>query len=165
MSAMNDSPEAAPTAGTSDRPAPVVPAWRSPATVAAVGTITQILIGAAAAWFLLRELAPVLRPLFIAVFLAYCLMPTHVRLRRSIGSPASLGVLAGVTSGLLVVLGLSVYASILELSDELPRIQKRALDCIEAVEVWVSVAPGEEGKSAQTRVIEQVSKVTGPLLN
>ena len=95
---MTDAPETA-------APSPRLPKWRDPATVAAVGTITQVVLAAAAGWYLLNQLAPVLRPLLVAVFLAYVLMPYHSRLRKQIGSPASIVTLAAVTAAVLVVLG------------------------------------------------------------
>lgn len=113
---------------------PRKPRWRDAATTAAVLTVTLPPVAAAAGWFLLRELAPVLRPFLIAVFLAYVLMPTHARLRRHVGSPASLGVLAGTTAALLLVLAFVVYASVLELQDDLPRLQKRAVELEQEVE-------------------------------
>src|SRR5262245_54013390 len=117
---MPDMPEPA-SPDVPDRPASTEAAaqkWLTPATVATVATITQLLLAAAAAWFLLSQLAPIVRPFMIAVFLAYVLMPYHSRLRKQIGSPASIGVLAGVTATVLFVLAISVYASVLGLSDD-----------------------------------------------
>ena len=34
-------------------------------------------VGAAGGWYLLKELAPLLRPLILAVFLAYTILPAH----------------------------------------------------------------------------------------
>src|SRR3954447_25890328 len=47
------------------------------------------LVVAATAWFLLKELAPLLRPLILAVFLAYLVVPVQRGLRRRISSSAS----------------------------------------------------------------------------
>src|SRR5438067_17144 len=82
--------------------------WRDPA---AIRTIAYVLVAAAAGWFLLVQLAPLLRPLLVAVFLAYVLMPYHSRLRRRVGTPASIVILAGVTAGAIIGLALAVYAS------------------------------------------------------
>src|SRR4051794_6379882 len=101
------------------------PRWRDPA---ALQTAAAVLVIAAAGWFLMLQLAPLLRPLLIAVFLAYVLMPYHSRLRRHVGSPASLGILAGLTAVVIIGLALSVYASVLGLSDELPRLQGRVVE-------------------------------------
>ena len=71
-----------------------------------------VLVIAAAGWFLLEQLAPLLRPLLIAVFLAYVLMPYHSRLRKRVGAPASIGILAGLTAAALVGLAMAVYVSV-----------------------------------------------------
>ena len=77
---------------------------------------------AAGGWYLLKELAPLLRPLVLAVFLAYTILPAHRALRRRV--PAKL---AGPWLALLVaavVLGLAViiYGNLVDLKAELPRL-------------------------------------------
>jgi predicted PurR-regulated permease PerM len=71
-------------------------------------------------WYLLRELAVVLRPLFLAVFLAYVVIPIQSQLRkRSQGFFSSIILLVFV----ITVLGgvyLVVYRNIVELSEDLP---------------------------------------------
>ena len=92
-------------------------------------TVATVLLGAAAGWYLMLQLAPVLRPLMIAVFLAYVLMPYHARgCGTTSARSASLTILAGSTAGVLVVLGFVTYASILALSDDVPKLQQRATD-------------------------------------
>src|SRR5437764_3194551 len=98
-------------------PAAARPKWRAPN---ALRTIALVVIGAAAGWYLLIQLAPVLRPLLIAAILAYVLMPYHARLRHHVGTPASLVILAGSTAAALVALALLTYTSILALADDLP---------------------------------------------
>ncbi len=158
---MPDTPDAPPPPPSVVFPAQSaesLPRWRRPETVAAVGTITQVLIAAAAAWYLLGQLAPILRPLLIAVFLAYVLMPYHSRLRKSIGTPASIGALAGVTAGVLVVLSLVTYASLLGLSEDMPRLQKRAGELVADAERLVGVA--EDGKPAESRAAEELVRLS-----
>lgn len=165
---MTNKTEPQPSADTTS-PTPQVPMWRSPATIAAVATVTQVLLAAAAGWYILNQLVLVLRPLFLAVFLAYVLMPYHSRLRKQIGSPASIVVLASATATVLVVLALAVYASILGLSDDLPRLQTRAGELTKEVEKIVEEsAPwmhGADGQSTKPKLGDQLSRVTGPLLN
>ena len=160
---MSDTPDSPPA---SDPAAPTahVPRWRRLETVAAVGTITQVLLATAAAWYLLGQLAPILRPLLVAVFLAYILMPYHSRLRRSIGSPASIGVLVGATAGLLFVLALVTYASMLELRDDLPRLQERATQLAAEAERLVGAATPDDGRPTQSRVAEILASVTQVVL-
>jgi AI-2 transport protein TqsA len=170
---MSDTPEPPPVPPSApdepDRPAKPVPRWRDPVTVATVATAAQILIAAAAAWFLLKELAPVLRPLMVAIFLAYILMPYHARLRRHIGSAASIGTLAGVTAALVFVIALVTYASVLGLSEDLPRLQRRAAELSHQLErlvgdaaPWATTAP--DGAPPYSKVGEQLASVSGPLL-
>ena len=45
--------------------------------------LAAILVIAATAWFLLKELAPLMRPLVLAVFLAYMVVPIHQGLARA----------------------------------------------------------------------------------
>ena len=73
---------------------PAQPRWRDSTRVR---TVALLVIAAAAGWYLMLQLAPILRPLLIAAFLAYVLMPYHSRLRHRVGTPASLGILAGTT--------------------------------------------------------------------
>src|SRR5262249_28144732 len=105
--------------------------WRDPTTLWTVALVPVVL---AASSFLLQQLAPPVRPLIVAVFLACILMPYHVRLRKYVGSPASLALLAGATAGVLVVLALSVYASVLGLREELPGLQKRVVEFIHEID-------------------------------
>lgn len=154
-----------------DAPPPEpVPKWPNPATAAAVVTATHVLLGAAAAWFLLTQLAPILQPFLVAVILAYVLMPYHSRLRRHVGGVASLVILAGATAALLVGLGVVVYASVLALSDDLPHLQRRALQLTEEAEQevrnyapWV-IGPAD-GQSAQVKLGDRLTRLAGPLLN
>ncbi len=164
---MTDTPDTPPPAPSVETPLPgqTVPMWRRPETVAAVATITQVLLASAAAWFLLQQLAPILRPLLIAVFLAYTLMPYHSRLRNQIGSPASIAVLASVSAAVLVVLGVVVYASVLGLSDDLPRLQHRAGELVNKIEETLGEAPATDNRPVEDRVVEHIAKLTGPLLN
>src|SRR5437764_3791729 len=74
----------------------------------------------AGAWWLLGELAGMLRPLLLAAFLGYVLMPYYNRLRRHLPAPVAIILVAGVTTAVLVGLTWAVYASLLGLTDELP---------------------------------------------
>jgi AI-2 transport protein TqsA len=109
-------------------------------TVAAAA-VARALVAAAAAWFLLGQLTLVVRPLLTAAFLAYVLMPYHVRLRRHVGTSASLGLLAGATAVAVVLLGLVVYSSALGLSDDLPRLQGRAAELFREAEHLAGADP------------------------
>jgi AI-2 transport protein TqsA len=141
--------------------------WRPPNALRA---IALGLVAAAAGWYLMLQLAPVLRPLLIAGFLAYVLMPYHARLRHHVGTPASLVVLAGSTAAVLVALAFVTYVSILELSDDVPRLQQRAAELTAQAERAVAeharwALPADDGKPTQERVNEQIGRVARPVLN
>jgi AI-2 transport protein TqsA len=147
-----------------------LPKWRDPALVAGVIAVTLPLIAIAAAWFMMQQLAAILRPFFVAVFLAYVLMPYHSRLRKRIGAPASIGVLGSATALALLGLALAVYASVLGLSDELPHLQQRAADMTRQVEEMVGQAapwtepPSADGKPASARITNLITRATAPVL-
>lgn len=162
---MTDSP--APNADGDSPDSPHHPRWRDPDTVR---TVALALVGIAAAWYLMLQLAPVLRPLLVATFLAYVLMPYHARLRRHVGTPASLAILASLTASVLVALAFVSYASILALKDDLPTLQQRAADLTAQVEdalavhaPWAIPVAGEGPKPAG--VNEQIGQIVRPILN
>lgn len=120
------------TANPEDRP-PSRRSWMDLYTLASVGLY---LVSAAAAWFLLRELASLLRPLLLAVFLCYVILPIHLRLKQHIPSAASFAVLAVGSVGLLFLLVVMIYGSVIELNVDLPRLTRRALDLFAGVRDW-----------------------------
>jgi AI-2 transport protein TqsA len=129
-----------------------------------------VILAVAAGWYLMHQLAPLLRPLLIAAILALVLMPYHVRLRRHIGTPTSLCVLAGFSAGVLVLLGFITYASILELDVEVPHLQRRASELGGQAERVLSeyapwVLPADDRRSERPRLHEQIAAVVRPVLN
>jgi AI-2 transport protein TqsA len=152
-------------------PKPPPPRWRDPQTLHTLLTVTCVLIIVAAGWFLLKELGSILRPLLIAVFLAYVLMPYHSRWRKQVGSAASLLMLGGATAAAVVVLALVVYASALGLQDEMPRLQSRAVQLTRSVDAFLHAnakwaqSHGEGEKPAEERLAEQLSSAASPMLS
>src|SRR5262245_53393910 len=148
-------------------PAAPTPKWRDPNTL---WTVLLVLIGSAAAWYLMVQLASVLRPLLVAVFLAYVLMPYHSRLRKRVGTPASIGLLVGSTAAVLVLLAFITYASILDLEANAPTLEKRARELFAQAEQLVTenapwLVPAGQGQSTQDRVNEQIGHVARPVLD
>lgn len=142
---------------------PVHPA-RRPLFIAAA-----VMVIAACSWWLLKELAPVLRPLLVAIILAYILMPYHSRLRKRVGAPVSLVLLAGVTAGLLIALALAVQVSIYDLNKEWPRLQQKLLGYGDRVQELIqNSAPGLVEQS-DTTIADQMTglaaQAAGPILN
>jgi AI-2 transport protein TqsA len=162
------------TAGTAvmtappDPPAADRPGRRDGTTVQ---TVAAVLVGLAAGWFLLRELAPVLRPLMTAVVLAYALIPYHARLRKRVPDVVSIVALAGLTAGALVVLALVVSASVAGLSGELPALEGRAVGLVREAERAVSEAAPwlipepDDGRQVERRLAAAAGRAAQPVLN
>ena len=89
------------------------PRWRDPQTLHTLQAVASALLIAVTGWFLLQQLASILRPLLIAIFLAYVLMPYHSRWRKKVGPASSLLLLGGAAAAAVVVVGVVVYASAL----------------------------------------------------
>ncbi len=105
-------------------PTPARP-WRDPGSLQVAA---QLVLAAAAGWWLLGEFASVLRPLLIAVFLCYVLMPTYSRLRRKrVPVGVAVGLLAGSAIVVLLLVALFAYANVLSLAEEGPRLQSQAV--------------------------------------
>jgi AI-2 transport protein TqsA len=88
------------------------------------------LLGTAVAWYLLRELAPILRPLLLAVFLAYVILPVSVfvkgRLRGGFGHLAALvGLCLGLTG-----LSILAYGEIVGLTHDLPHLHDQTQEML-----------------------------------
>lgn len=156
-----------PDPASSARIPPAPPKWRDPDTLR---TVVFVLVGAAAGWYLMLQLASVLRPLLVAVFLAYVLMPYHSRLRKHVGTPASIFILAGGTAGVLVGLAFITSASVLALRDDVPRLEKRADELVTELERVVATkapwaSPVETGKPMRAQATEQIEFVVRVIFN
>ena len=133
------------------------PVWASGLRAAALAVVLV-----AGSWWLLGELAGVLRPLLLAVFLGYVLMPYYNRLRKVLPGPVAVGLLAVGTTVLLGGLGLTVYGSLLGLADELPGLRGRAAEVVADVRAWAArlpyVGPTVQGLTlADERVTERLA--------
>jgi AI-2 transport protein TqsA len=98
--------------------------------------LAAAVVCAAGGWYLLKELAPLLRPLVLAVFLAYTILPVHRRLSQWVPSR-----LAGLLLALLAVvavvgMAVLVYENLVALREELPRLIDRARGLVESVRAW-----------------------------
>jgi AI-2 transport protein TqsA len=84
----------------------------------------------ATTWFLLRELAPLLRPLLLAVFLAYVMLPVGLYVKGHVrGGPGHLSLLAGLAI-LLAGVAVLTYGDIVDLTHELPHLQERTKEIL-----------------------------------
>jgi AI-2 transport protein TqsA len=95
--------------------------------------VLRWLVVAATAWFLLKELAPLLRPLFLAVFLAYIVLPARVYFHGQMrGGVRHLLLLTGF-GVVLVGLAVPAYGDILELSRDVPRLHDRTKEIFQEI--------------------------------
>ncbi len=105
--------------------------------------VALCLIIAVATWFLLQQLAVLLRPLCLAIFLSYALLPLYNRVKEKIPGPAAYVVMA---IGVLLILGLIVLLvmlSVVELREEMPGLFDRGKKIAERVEEYLNEhAPG-----------------------
>jgi AI-2 transport protein TqsA len=87
--------------------------------------IATYLVIAATAWYLLKELAPVLRPLLLAIFLAYIIVPVQAGLARRTSGTVAYALLGLAAVGLCVALAMLTVRSAAGLADDLPQYTER----------------------------------------
>jgi AI-2 transport protein TqsA len=101
-----------------------------------LATVAVCLVIAVTSWYLLKEFAALLRPLLLAIFLCYIILPTHHRLTKHISSIASMILLASVSVGVLVLMALQVTGSAAKLGAEMPHLTERAQAIFASVEKY-----------------------------
>jgi AI-2 transport protein TqsA len=105
------------------------PDGREPGPASSWAVLRWLLV-IATAWFLLKELAPILRPLFLAVFLAYVILPVGVyvkgHVRGGIGQVALLLGMGMAFAGMAVL----AYGDIVGLSHKLPHLHDRMTELL-----------------------------------
>src|SRR5215471_13261969 len=82
------------------------------------------LVTAAASWYLLQQLAGILRPLLLAVFLVYVVLPMQKLLQAPVHGIGSF-VIAALAVVALGSMCISLYSGAIEMSHELPRLSKQ----------------------------------------
>jgi AI-2 transport protein TqsA len=100
-------------------------------------TVALCLVSAATAWYLLKEFATFLRPLLLAVFLCYVIVPIHLRLKQYVSGMVSMILILGGSVGVLVLLALLIQNSVAALIDDLPTLENRAEKLIDAGRKWI----------------------------
>jgi predicted PurR-regulated permease PerM len=98
--------------------------------------LTAAVLCAAGGWYLLKELAPLLRPLTLAVFLAYTILPAHRALRRRVDARFAGPLLALLGAAVVVGLAVIIYGNLVDLKEELPRLIERGRGLIERLRTW-----------------------------
>jgi AI-2 transport protein TqsA len=107
--------------------------WRDLDLLVAVAAALFIAVGS---WYLLKELAPLLRPLVLAVFLAYRIVPAHQALRQRVDARFAWPLLALLVSMALLGLALLIYTNLVDLNAELPQLVERGTRLIERLQTW-----------------------------
>jgi AI-2 transport protein TqsA len=118
------------------------PQARSPSEPGRQDTATLLilalcLVSAATGWYLLKEFATFLRPLLLAVFLCYVIVPVHLLLKQYVSGALSMVLMVGGSVGLLLLLALLIQSSVVELIDDLPRLEGRAQSTIKQAHDWI----------------------------
>ena len=89
-----------------------------------------------ASWYLLKELAPLLRPLTLAVFLAYTVLPLERSLRRRVPAIVAGPLLALLVAAAILGLAFLLYGNLVGLKAELPRLIERSRELITQLRTW-----------------------------
>src|SRR3954447_3582174 len=79
-------------------------------------------------FFLLRELGPILKPLFLAVLLGYVVLPLHLAVKKWVPGRLSLAASAVLSLLLILLLTIGIQATVRILVEELPGLNAEALD-------------------------------------
>jgi AI-2 transport protein TqsA len=134
-------------------------------------TLAGCLVIAATSWYLLKEFAALLRPLFLAVFLCYVILPIHQRLKQAIPGIVSMVVMVGASVGLLFLLTLLFHASVVELYGDLPRLTQRAKTIAHRAETyldehlpWLIGYAGDDTNAEEIRT-RKLQEIAGTVAN
>jgi AI-2 transport protein TqsA len=130
-------------------------------------TAAHVVVLVAGAWWLLGQWADVLRPLLLAVFLTYTVLPFYARLRRAaIPAPLVICVLAVSVAIGLAALFVLVSSNVRELQRQLPELQHRftlltdsMLDSARPMAPWLPKLDGES--DTNNALTAMVSKLLG----
>jgi AI-2 transport protein TqsA len=91
---------------------------------------------AAGAWYLLKDLAPLLRPLTLAIFLAYTILPAHRALTHRVPAKLAGPLLALIAAAAVLGLAALIYGNLVDLRSDLPRLIDRARQLVEGLRNW-----------------------------
>src|SRR5260370_29043544 len=88
-------------------------------------TVDLCLVSAATAWYLLKEFATFLRPLLLAVFLCYVIVPLHLRLKQNVSGIVSMILIVGGSVAIFFLLALLIQTSVVGLVYDFPSLGQR----------------------------------------
>ena len=137
--------------------------WASVTTLRIAAYAILILAGS---WYLMGQLASVLRPLLLAAFLGYVLMPYYNRLRRHVPVPVAIVVLAGFTTLVLLGLAAVLTGNLIDLTTQGPELREKVFAWIRRFSDWIYalplVGPKPEGAKAPEELV--ADHIAGGLL-
>jgi AI-2 transport protein TqsA len=105
-------------------PPPSGPIAEAPSLAAAARWVV-VLVGV---FFLLRELGPILRPLFVAVLLGYVILPVHLAVKKHFPGRLALAVVALLSVALLLLLTAGIQATVSTLANEMPALNDKGVE-------------------------------------
>jgi predicted PurR-regulated permease PerM len=94
----------------------------------------------ACAFFLLRELGPILKPLFLAVLVGYVVLPIHLWVKRYVPGRLSLAASAILSLILILLLTIGIQATIRTLADQLPTLNAKGVQMRDDFLAWAEFA-------------------------
>ncbi len=118
-------------------------------------TAAYAVIVVAGSWYLLGQLQAVLRPLLMAVFLGYVLLPYYNRLRKKMPAPLALGLLGGGALLLLAAVAAAVTGNLIDLTEQAPALKERAVEMVRRVNEWVQTLPFAPPRGADDQKPEE----------
>ena len=107
--------------------------WRDAGTLPQIAVF--VVIGAAS-WFMLKELAVLLRPLLLAILLCYVILPLHKRIHQGRSEIKTIAIMAGSVLAIGTILSIVVYGSVIQFNDELPRLTKKSDEWGSRLKAW-----------------------------
>lgn len=129
------------------------PLWASLSTLRIAA---YALVVAGASWYLLGQLATVLRPLLLAAFLGYVLMPYYNRLRLHVPVPVAIVLLAGTTTLVLLGLAAIITGNLIELTTQGPELREKVFTWIRRTSDWVYSLPMVGTKPDSAKAPEEI---------
>jgi AI-2 transport protein TqsA len=134
--------------------------------------LATVLVCAATGWYLLKELAPLLRPLVLAMLLVYTILPAHQRLRQRFSALVAVALLGLLVAVAVVGLAMLVYGNLVELNAQLPALIERARTRIGWAREWGrgllpawALEPAPEAGRTDAQTIARVKVLAASLVN
>jgi len=134
--------------------------------------LAAVLMSAAGGWYLLKELAPLLRPLILAVLLAYAILPIHRGLSPRVPAKLAGPLLVLLVAVVVFILAVFVSGNLVELKDELPRLIERARELTERARTWGRhylpawmLKPAPKADRAEADTVARLKAIAAGLVN